>query len=102
MSTFKPIISMICCCVIGAMVFTSGCGKTSRTRKVEKTGFMTDYSILKRTKGDRAQLLYVNYQADWKQYDSIYLEPITSPRIPLHPAWGFRDGTAGSSSTLRE
>jgi len=38
---------------------------------------MNDYSILKRTKGDKAQLLYVNYKTDWNQYNKIYIEPIT-------------------------
>lgn len=78
MKSVKAIVMVIAgVCTLCAGLMVTGCGTTARARKVKTSGFMNDYSILKRTKGDKAQLLYVNYKTDWKQYDKIYVEPIT-------------------------
>jgi hypothetical protein len=67
---------------ITAVVVASGCATTERTRITTPSGFLKDYSLLKRTKGDVAQLIYVNPRADWKRYDKILLEPVTIWRVP--------------------
>lgn len=69
--------------LIGALALSvAGCASTERARKVTTAGFLNDYSLLKRTKGDVAQLLYINDTVDWAAYDKIILEPVTIWRVP--------------------
>jgi len=78
MNKSKPAIALLCGIgIIISCIVSTGCKSTVRTRKVKESGFMDDYSILKRTKGDKAQLLYVNWDTDWNSYSKVYIEPIT-------------------------
>ena len=71
-------------CAVTAMamiVMLSACA-TERARHVKPSGFLKDYSLLKKTEGDKAQLLYINEKVDWKKYDKIIIEPVTIWRVP--------------------
>jgi hypothetical protein len=66
-----------------AAVLSSGCVRTERARHAEPSGFLKDdYALMKKTVGDRAQLLYINPQADFKAYDKMLIEPVTIWRSP--------------------
>jgi len=70
-----------------AFVFSAlwlvGCAATQHAKSVEKTGFLGDYSMLKKgetsTVGEdpEALLVYRNDKANWKQYTKIMLDPVT-------------------------
>ncbi len=68
--------TMLSCCLL------AGCATTERARTVNASGFLKDYSLLKKTKGDKAALLYINGAADWTRYDKIIVEPVTIWRVP--------------------
>ncbi len=58
--------------------FLQGCAATQQRRDVVKTGFLSDYSILKESEGDHKALLhYINPDADWRSYDKIMLDSVT-------------------------
>lgn len=44
--------------------------------KASKSGFLTDYSLLKPGEKGQTALRYVNPNADWKSYTGIFLEPV--------------------------
>ena len=55
-----------------------GCASTQQRRDVVKTGFLSDYSMLKEGKGEHEALLrYINPDADWRSYDKILLDSVT-------------------------
>jgi hypothetical protein len=49
---------------------------------VKTSGFMDDYTLLKKTKGDVAQLFYINETTDWGRYTKALIEPVTIWRVP--------------------
>ncbi|MDD2601011.1 MAG: DUF3313 domain-containing protein [Kiritimatiellae bacterium] len=64
--------------VFGAMTaaLLSGCSSTYQARSTKKSGFLQNYSQLKPGQDDRALLVYVNPQANFKAYNKIMLEPV--------------------------
>lgn len=58
------------------LLLTTGCSSTFQTRKVTTSGFLGDYSQLKKGSGDEAKLLYVNSQADFAGYTRILMDPV--------------------------
>lgn len=54
----------------------TGCRSTFQTRKVETSGFLSNYSQLKKGSGDEAQLIYINPQADFNAYTRILMDPV--------------------------
>ena len=68
--------------VVGFSLMIMGCASTERARSADASGFLKDYSLLKTTKGDRAQLIYVNEEVDWARYKKIIIEPVTIWRVP--------------------
>ena len=67
--------------VVGGLVaaVAAGCASTGKARKVKESGFQpaANYALMKKTKGDIAQLLYVNPKANFKQYTKIIVDPVT-------------------------
>jgi len=75
-----PRFFTIFCAIIGfgmIMLFAPACAPTVQTRGVDTSGFLKDYSHLKKGKGDQALLSYDNPSADWSRYNKIILEPVT-------------------------
>ena len=55
----------------------TGCATTEQTREVEPSGFLGDYSQLKKGGGERALLYYVNPDANLAAYDKVIIDPVT-------------------------
>ncbi len=58
-------------------VFLSGCAQTQQRRSVEGSGFLGDYSMLRKGEKDEALLIYKNPKADWAAYKKMMVEPVT-------------------------
>lgn len=81
-----------CLYLIVAASFLAGCGATSQTSKVtaetqaqlsetySSTGYVGDYSMLRKGEGDEALLFYRNPSVNWKSYDKVKLHPVTISR----------------------
>ena len=54
----------------------TGCSSTFQTRKVETSGFLSNYSQLEGGRKDEAQLIYINPQADFNSYTRILMDPV--------------------------
>jgi len=62
----------IAACLVIAL---AGCA-TRQARKVEKSGFLGNYSELHERKEGEALLVYVDRSADWKHYTKILFDPV--------------------------
>ena len=54
-----------------------GCPSTHQARKVEDSGFLKDYSRLKKGVGDEALQEYINPAANFSTYDKVLIDHIT-------------------------
>jgi len=54
-----------------------GCSDTQHARRAAQSGFLDDYSILRKGEKEEALLIYRNPRADWKKYTKVILEPVT-------------------------
>ena len=69
--------------VMLSMLWVAGCADTQHAKSVEKSGFLGDYSMLRKgetkTVGEdpEALLVYRNPKTNWKQYTKIMLDPVT-------------------------
>jgi hypothetical protein len=48
----------------------------SEVEKAPRSGFLTDYSLLKPGGEGQARLRYINPNANWNSYTGIYIEPV--------------------------
>ena len=62
--------------LVSAMVL-SGCAGTQQAKKAEKSGFLDDYSILRKGGDDDALLVYRNADANWASYKKVMIDPVT-------------------------
>ena len=68
-------------CPLLATIALVACATTteqsiSDVDKASKSGFLTDYSLLKPGEEGQARLRYVRPNTDWKSYTGIFLEPV--------------------------
>ena len=66
--------------ILGILVLSlalAACTTTRQTRSVETSGFLGDYSQLEEGEGDEAQLIYINPNAKFSQYDAIMIDSVT-------------------------
>lgn len=63
--------------LLSAVVLLAGCAQTQQMRSVEKSGFLGDYSMLRKGEKDEALLIYWNQHADWAFYDKVIIDPVT-------------------------
>jgi len=54
----------------------TACSSTRHARSVTESGFLGDYSQLKKGKGDQAKLVYIAPGVEWKKYTKMYIEPV--------------------------
>jgi formylglycine-generating enzyme required for sulfatase activity len=59
------------------VTLAAGCSRTHQTRGVNRSGFLKDYSQLKKGRGKQAQLIYINPKVNFTGYDKIMIDPIT-------------------------
>ncbi|MEE8207620.1 MAG: DUF3313 domain-containing protein [Nitrosomonadaceae bacterium] len=62
--------------LISMIVLFVGCAQTYQARKVETSGFLGDYSMLREGKKGEAQLIYINPDADFAAYDKVMFDPV--------------------------
>ncbi len=63
--------------VLILVFFLQGCAATQQRRDVEKSGFLGDYSMLHKGKGDEALLVYVNPNVRWRSYNRIIIDSVS-------------------------
>ncbi len=52
------------------------CAASKPAGEVRKSGFLGDYSMLRKGKEGQAQLVYINESANWSGFRNIILEPV--------------------------
>ncbi len=64
---------------LGVLTLLGGCGtsQSQQARRVEKSGFLGDYSMLREGGKGEALLVYENTEANWSGYDKILLDPVS-------------------------
>lgn len=80
-------LRILFCATVAALVVLGGCATTRQARKVETSGFLSDYSMLKPGEDGQALLVYRNPNADFSKYDKVLLDGVT--------AWGSKDSKLG-------
>ena len=68
------IIIMLASC---GVFFLTGCATSEQARSVKKSGFLGDYSQLKKGGGERALLYYVRPGVSWAGYDKVILDSVS-------------------------
>lgn len=58
------------------MLGLTACSTTKQARSVKESGFLSDYSQLKKGTGDQAKLVYFAPDVDWTKYTKMYIEPV--------------------------
>jgi hypothetical protein len=63
---------------LSALALLIGCttSQSKQARRVEKSGFLGDYSMLRPGGEGKALLYYENPEADWPAYNKIFLAPV--------------------------
>ena len=57
--------------------FLFACATTTQTHSAKHSGFLWDYSELRKGKKGEALLIYINEEADWASYDKILIDSVT-------------------------
>jgi hypothetical protein len=55
----------------------AGCALTQPVKQVPESGFLTDYSRLRKGNDHQAELVYVRPDVRWTRYDRMLLDPVT-------------------------
>lgn len=70
--------------IAGTLLLLAGCAgqnpmgeSTTKVDEVRKSGFLQDYSILKKGGEGRMNLVYVNPKANFSRYSKIMVDPVT-------------------------
>jgi len=64
--------------LVGLLLGLASCATTRTVRSAaEPSGFLGDYSQLRPGTGKEAQLVYINPDANWAQYQAIILDSVT-------------------------
>jgi hypothetical protein len=58
------------------MLCLIGCGSTYQARSAKTSGFLGDYSMLRKGGSGEALLVYIDTEADFKAYGKVLMEPI--------------------------
>ena len=61
---------------VSSLLTLTACLTSKQARSVTESGFLSDYSQLKKGKGDQAKLVYFAPGVDWKKYTKMYIEPV--------------------------
>lgn len=79
---------MVLSLTLAAGVLVCGCAVQKQARSVEESGFLGDYSLLRKGGQGEALLNYRNPDADWASYDKILLEPVVFYQKVKDPSRG--------------
>jgi len=69
--------SQLALVTIALALCAAGCRTTAQARRVEKKGFLRDYSQLKEGKGNEPLLFYVKPNVDLSKYDKMLVAPVS-------------------------
>lgn len=61
---------------LSVVLSTMGCAETQQARETRTTGFLEDYSILRKGEEGEALLVYHNLQVDFSKYQIVYVDPV--------------------------
>jgi hypothetical protein len=67
--------------VVCSLLALTACTRTHQARTAEFSGFLKDYSQLRRGGVGEARWLYINPRADFSAYDKLLFDPITVWRL---------------------
>ena len=70
------VIRMVAILGLVVSILLPGCAATWQARKVEGSGFLKDYSQLKKGEGDQVLRVYLNPRAEWARYDKLIIDPV--------------------------
>lgn len=59
------------------LTLLGGCAGTQQAKSVQQSGFLDDYSILRKGEKDEALLVYKNANANWAGYEKVMIDPVT-------------------------
>jgi len=59
------------------LLLLTACSATKQSRKVQTSGFLSDYSQLREGEKNESLLIYVDESAPWGSYSNLLLEPVT-------------------------
>ena len=62
--------------IASLLIACRACSTTHQVRKVETSGFLSDYSQLKEGKGDQALMVYIDPNVNFNTYDKIIIDPV--------------------------
>jgi len=69
---------VIAIALVTAAVIAVACATTRQSRGTgEASGFLGDYSDLRKGEKDEPQLIFIRPDVDWARYESIYIESVT-------------------------
>jgi len=78
MLTVRIAAKLIPICILCAvMVSMSGCAETKKGKGVRASGFLGDYSMLRKGGKGEAEFVYRNPNVNWSRYRSVQLDPVT-------------------------
>jgi len=63
-----------------AVLIGAGCSSTYQVREAQTSGFLNDYSQLRKGSGREPRLIYYNPEADLLRYDKILIDPVVAYR----------------------
>jgi hypothetical protein len=79
---------------LAACVYQTACdaqsARDSPSPQVEPSGFLGDYSQLQEGRGDQAQLIYIDEEADFSGYERVLIDPVV--------VWSGAEGPASDVS----
>jgi hypothetical protein len=62
--------------VLGLIIVATSCARVQRSKSVEATGFLKDYSQLKAGEKDQALMIYVNPDAHFAKYTKVMIDKV--------------------------
>ena len=63
--------------MISILVLSSGCVETEQAKNVKQSGFLDDYSILRKGEQGQALLVYRNPHTNFSTYKKVTVDPVT-------------------------
>ncbi len=80
--------------LIFILFYLGGCAATQQTKTAKPSGFLSDYSMLRKGGEGEAQLVYINPKAKFLAYDKVMVDPVT--------VWVGKDSKLAKGSNLAD
>jgi hypothetical protein len=73
------------------LMLAGGCATSRQTRSADTHGFLGDYSQLSKDETGRVSLIYINPAANWRSYDAVMIDSVTTWRTAETPKLSAED-----------